>query len=286
MKGKTFVTLLLGVAVFMGALLWYTLTQAYYRPVTGVTTVTAYGDEFAVSNYQGIDADTSPLKFRACFSVDWDYYPSDEFKSVATPLTAPKWFSCFNARQIGEDLQADLASAILSDENKPYGFNTYIAQYPDGRAFMWRQINACGDAFFGGDDAPETCPAFPTDATASTPIDPSTFAIKLTSTAGQAEDVAITNPIGFINGADMHSCFDLTMSMAMITETYEIVETITPTAPKASLPCFQTATLTEDVRAGTALAVMGQKNITNGMDRLVAIYDDGRAFAWHQKAAD
>lgn len=140
--------------------LWYSQTRAYYYDVTANEVMT-YGDAFPVTDYRGIDADTSPLKMRACFTVDWDYRPSDEFKARAHPLTAPPQFDCFDAVQIKADLDAGEATAILADRNNPYGFDRFIAQYPDGRAFMWRQINECGEAIFAGDPLPETCPPKP-----------------------------------------------------------------------------------------------------------------------------
>lgn len=158
MNGKPIVIGLLVVAAVAGVGLWYSIERAYYHKVTDVTEVTAYGDAFAVSDYQGIDADTSPLKMRACFKVAWDYIPTDEFKDAATPLRAPRFFRCFDAGQMTDDLQAGVATAILADENHPYGFDTYITQYPDGRAYMWRQINACGEAQFSGNDLPDGCP--------------------------------------------------------------------------------------------------------------------------------
>ncbi|MCA8835680.1 MAG: DUF6446 family protein, partial [Proteobacteria bacterium] len=39
----------------------------------------------------------------------------------------------------------------------PLGFDTYIAYYPDGRGFMWRQINMCGAALFAGNPLPAAC---------------------------------------------------------------------------------------------------------------------------------
>ncbi len=160
-SGKILMSALLLFTVIFGAALWYFQTRAYYEEITGVTEVYAYGDAFPVSDYRGIDADTSPLKMRACFTVDWDYWPSDEFKDVATPLIAPDWFDCFDAAQITADLQAGAATAILADENMPYGFDRFIVQYEDGRAFMWRQINDCGESAFAGDPLPEGCPPQP-----------------------------------------------------------------------------------------------------------------------------
>lgn len=161
MSGRALMIGLLAFCVLFGAALWYFQTRAYYEEVTGVTEVSAYGDAFPVADYRGIDADTSPLKLRACFTVDWDYWPSDEFKDVAEPLTAPDWFDCFDATQIAADIENDAATVILAAENEIYGFSRYIAQYEDGRAFMWRQINACGEASFAGDPLPEGCPPAP-----------------------------------------------------------------------------------------------------------------------------
>ena len=161
MNGRYVMGALLVFAALFGAALWYFQTRAFYQEVTGVTEVSAYGDAFPVSDYRGIDAGTSPLKLRACFTVDWDYWPSDEYKDVAEPLIAPDWFDCFDAAQIAADIQARKATAILADENAPYGFSRFIAQYEDGRAFMWRQINACGEAKFAGDPLPDGCPPPP-----------------------------------------------------------------------------------------------------------------------------
>ena len=36
------------------------------------------------------------------------------------------------------------------------------------------------------------------------------------------------------------------------------------------------------LEAGEAIAFLGQKDITDGVDRVVAIFPDGRAFAWNQ----
>ncbi|MEM9852053.1 MAG: DUF6446 family protein, partial [Pseudomonadota bacterium] len=158
MSGRVLVSILLAIAAVAGAGLWYTTQYLYYETVTDVDTVTVAGDARPVRDYQGIDADSSPLKLRACFRVDWDYAAAREGYSSAEPLTAPSWFNCFDARTIAQDLAAGRARVLTAEENDPYGFTTYIAQYPDGRAFLWRQINACGAAAFDGEDVPEGCP--------------------------------------------------------------------------------------------------------------------------------
>ena len=141
MNGKTLVLGLVLFCALFGAGLWYAQFHAFYKRVDGLTEVTAYGDAFPVSNYRGIESHSSPLKLRACFTVDWDYIPTDEFKDIATPLIAPDWFDCFDAGRITRDLQNGDATAILAAEEEADGVDRYIAQYPDGRAFMWRQLN-------------------------------------------------------------------------------------------------------------------------------------------------
>lgn len=158
MNGKPIIVGLLSVAAIAGAGLWYSIEKAYYTSVTGVVEVIVNGALQPVSDYQGIDADTSPLKMRACFKVDWAYTPTDDYKETATPLRAPRSFECFDAGQMTADLETGAATVLLADQNHPYGFDTYIAQYPDGRAYMWRQINACGEARFSGNDLPVGCP--------------------------------------------------------------------------------------------------------------------------------
>ena len=186
MNGKVIVSGLLGVALIAGAGLWYSIERAYYTRVTGVSEVRSYDAFLPVSEYVGIDADTSPLKMRACFTVNWEYTPLDNANVDATPLLAPRFFSCFDAGKITADLEAGNAAAVLLDENRPYGFNTYVAQYPDGRAFMWRQINACGDAWFNGNDLPEGCP------------EPSTIIIEETDPTTVIKESKASEPVNLI----------------------------------------------------------------------------------------
>ena len=141
MSGRLLMSGLVAFAAIFGAALWYFQVYHYYDEVTGLTEIEAFGDPFPVRNYRGIEAASSPLKLRACFEVDWDYAPSDEYRETATPLTAPHWFECFDAEAIARDLADGSAIAILAAKDEPNGIDRYIAQYPDGRAFMWRQLN-------------------------------------------------------------------------------------------------------------------------------------------------
>lgn len=155
MNGRFLVGGLVLFALLFGAALWWFQTRGYYETVTGVASVTIAGVPVPVTDYEGIDASTSPLKMRGCFragAIDGPDAPEPE------PLVAPGWFSCFDAEQIEADINSGAARAVLAEFNQPYGFDRIVAAYPDGRAFQWRRINKCGAAHFAGDPPPDGCP--------------------------------------------------------------------------------------------------------------------------------
>ena len=80
---------------------------------------------------------------------------------AAVPLTGPKWFDCYDAETIGADLEAGTAIAFLSEFNITYGIDRVIAVYDDGRAYIWHQLNHCGEKVFDGQPAPDDCPPAP-----------------------------------------------------------------------------------------------------------------------------
>ncbi|MGR3541447.1 MAG: DUF6446 family protein [Hasllibacter sp.] len=55
-----------------------------------------------------------------------------------------------------------------------------------------------------------------------------------------------------------------------------------PTVAPGWFDCFDADAIGADVAAGAARAVIGVKDLTYGIDRIVALYPDGRAYAWHQ----
>jgi hypothetical protein len=133
--------------IFVAALVW-TQLFAFYERETDVETLTISGQPVPVADYDGIDAATSPLKRRGCFRID----PAAVARLApppapqATPLTAPFWFRCFDAGQLTDDLASGAATAYDIGRDQPEGFDLMLAVYPDGRGFLWRQIN---DRFAG-----------------------------------------------------------------------------------------------------------------------------------------
>ena len=57
-----------------------------------------------------------------------------------------------------------------------------------------------------------------------------------------------------------------------------------PSKPLGKMSCFNFDQLEQDIKTGAATSFIGEENIIDGIDRIVAIYSDGRALAWHQRA--
>ena len=158
-------------ALIAGVALYYLQVYAYYMPVAAedvrveLTSVsTGEAEPIIYDSFDAIDSDSSPIRYRACFTtVLSQAMLTETFVIVddAEPRVAPSWFDCFDAAQIGADLKSGTAIAFLGTENIHYGIDRIVAVYPDGRAYAWHQINACGEVVFDGNPAPDTCPPVP-----------------------------------------------------------------------------------------------------------------------------
>lgn len=154
MKGKIIVGVVVLIPLVMGAFMYYQLVYAYYAPLeasapaAAINLVSLDGASqqpmLVGSDFQAIDADTSPLRFRACFVTPMSLAmltESYEIYEKPTPLYAPSWFSCFDAEQIGSDLEAGTAVAFLAGKEIHPGVDRVVAVYPDGRTYAWQQLN-------------------------------------------------------------------------------------------------------------------------------------------------
>ena len=172
MTGKLLAGVLVLSAIAMGIGLWYTQIYAFYEPVNATgsddvqMTLLATGQPETVlyEDFEAIDAGSSPIRYRACFTTPMSQaLMSETYQSYekATPLNAPNWFDCFDAEEIGAALQSGDALAFMGTENISYGIDRVIAVMPDGRGFAWHEINECGKLAFDGEDLPATCPPKP-----------------------------------------------------------------------------------------------------------------------------
>ena len=134
---------LLGAAVLAGGGMWYAQEYLYYDSVDPATialeAATPAGQApLALSEAQAIDADSSPLRWRACARVA--ELPADALPYPdATPLVGPRWFDCFDAARIGADLESGAARAVLSVSDIRPDVDRVLAVYPDGRVYGWHQ---------------------------------------------------------------------------------------------------------------------------------------------------
>lgn len=150
--GKLAVSVIVVTALIGGIGLWYTAERAFYEPVAFtpgaeirlVPLVGEAPEPIVVADLAGIDADSSPIKFRACFTTPLSlamltetYQPYPE----AEPLVAPTGFPCFDATAIGRALETGEALAFLSEPNIRPGVDRVVAVFADGRAYAWHQIN-------------------------------------------------------------------------------------------------------------------------------------------------
>ncbi|GAB4387008.1 DUF6446 family protein [Albidovulum sp.] len=156
MNGRIVAGFILCAALVAGGAVWYAQEVAYYHPVTpadpaaaiALTTPAGAVEPIATADFRGIDAESSPLRFRACFTTPLSLaqlgaafapYPGAE------PRNAPRQFDCFDAARIGADLEAGRARAFLSRRDIHPGFDRVVVVYPDGRAYAWHQPNASAE---------------------------------------------------------------------------------------------------------------------------------------------
>lgn len=152
MNGKLVAGGIVLTGLVAGIAMYWLQVYAFYEPVsftpgTEITLVPLEGampEAIVVENIEGIDADSSPLRFRACFTTPLTQATLTETYQLydrPTPLTAPGWFDCFDADAIGEALERGEALAFLSQANIARGVDRVVAVFPDGRAFAWHQLN-------------------------------------------------------------------------------------------------------------------------------------------------
>ncbi|MFY0679423.1 MAG: histidine kinase [Thalassovita sp.] len=172
MIGKLIAGFIVVTAVVAGLAMYYLQVYAYYEevPASGVedvqlTSLTSGQPEGVLyDSFKAIDSESSPIRYRACFTTTMSQAMLSETYEAyedAVPLTAPQWFDCFDAREVGAALESGRALAFMGQQNIQYGVDRVVAVMPDGRGFVWHQINACGEVVFDGKRAPAHCPTPP-----------------------------------------------------------------------------------------------------------------------------
>lgn len=150
--GRLAVGFIVVASLIYGAGFWYTAERAYYEPVAFapgaevrlVPLSSGQPEAIVVGAIEGIDAESSPIKFRACFTTPLSLAMLSETYTpypAAEPLVAPREFDCFDAKAIALALESGEALAFLSEPNIHPGVDRVVAVFADGRAFAWQQLN-------------------------------------------------------------------------------------------------------------------------------------------------
>ncbi len=173
--GKIIIVLLLLCAFGGGAGLYYLQVYYFYEEVvpTGadvqlVAQNAAQSETISYSDFSAIDASSSPIRFRACFTTDQTreslvgtYVVVDSME----PRIAPGWFDCFDAEAIGTELTAGTATAFLGTKNIAFGVDRIVAITDSGHGYIWHEPNECGAKAYDGSPTGEACPDRPQSTT-------------------------------------------------------------------------------------------------------------------------
>lgn len=150
MSGRLLGAFIVVTALISGVAIYYLQLYAFYDEVSAgdgvrmTNMVTGQPEIVLYDSFEGIDADSSPLRYRGCFTTTMSFAMLTEtFEPYedATPLTAPGWFDCFDAVAIGTAIEQGEALAFLGERNIKDGVDRVVAIFPDGRGFAWHQLN-------------------------------------------------------------------------------------------------------------------------------------------------
>ncbi|MBV7377920.1 DUF6446 family protein [Maritimibacter dapengensis] len=117
-------------------------------------------------------------------------------------------------------------------------------------------------------------------------LDPGAVELSVVNMATQDAEPLAVDDLQAIDGSSspirFRACFTSIMSDTALSESYEPYAEATPLNAPGWFDCFDSVEIGEAIEAGEAMAFLGEKNIHDGVDRVIAIMPDGRGFAWHQ----
>jgi len=171
MNGKIAGIVILLSSLIAGGALYYLQIYGFYDDVTAeVTEVRLMPLDgsapvpILADNITAIDAESSPIRFRACFTTSSSLAMLTETYTGldrAIPRNAPEWFDCFDAAAIAAELQSGTALAFVGEKNVNFGVDRIVAITEDGRGYIWHELNDCGEKSYDGTIVGEECPRRP-----------------------------------------------------------------------------------------------------------------------------
>ncbi len=156
-------------ALIFGAVVYYAQVYQYYETVEAngqtdvllTNLVTGEPEPIVYDSFTAIDADSSPIRYRACFTTTLSLPMMTETYAPyegAEPRLAPDWFDCFDAEAIGDAIAAGKALVFTGQRNIEFGIDRVVAVTEDGRGYVWQEINDCGAKAYDGTPLGDDCP--------------------------------------------------------------------------------------------------------------------------------
>lgn len=175
MNGKIIVIAILAVTAVFGAVMYYMQVYGYYEEVTPqpgrdvLLTLAATGEPapIAYSDFRAIDADSSPIRYRACFTTTETPASLAQTRvplAATEPRIGPGWFDCFDPAAIDEALNSGTAQTFLGTKNIAYGVDRIVVITDAGKGYVWHELNHCGEKAYDGTVVGEECPPRPEPA--------------------------------------------------------------------------------------------------------------------------
>lgn len=261
-------------AAAFAATLWYFQMYAWYRPVV---LVEPQPPQTVVSSPQASGTETAPAA------------PASRGDGVGEVAPAAP-----GDRQPGQPATADTAPAPVPETGAPptAGQPPAAATASGAAASGTADTQPADTTPPGAPSAPEqevaaVAPAHdPDEAFADARRDVSRIRLQLVRVNdGLPEDIPAEDFVGIdapTSPIKLRGCFRTPLSFGYLTETYQVYDAATPLKAPSWFDCFDFETLTEDLASGEAIAFLAGKNVADGVDRVIAVYGDGRAYVWQQ----
>ncbi|MFV0333301.1 MAG: DUF6446 family protein [Tropicimonas sp.] len=150
MNGKIVGGAIVALALITGIAVYYLQVYYFYDRLDGageevaLTLFDGTSEVIPAESIQAIDASSSPIRYRACFTTPLSHAMLSETFVIydeAEPLVAPHWFDCFDAVEIGRALERGDALAFLGRRNIHPGVDRVVAIDGEGRGYVWHQVN-------------------------------------------------------------------------------------------------------------------------------------------------
>ena len=168
MNGKIVGISIMICALIAGAGLYYLQVYGFYErvekaEVSLVSVVSNTPEPISFADFSAIDADSSPIRYRACFTTEMSLALLTEtfvgLEGNPVPRNAPGWFDCFDAEAIAAELDAGTALPFLGQKNIHFGVDRIVVITEDGRGYAWHELNDCGEKAYDGTIVGEECPS-------------------------------------------------------------------------------------------------------------------------------